>query len=242
MGQTAQARLDAADNDGSVLERLTDEIAVDRDGSIGAVPLLATGSVGVAVAAVLVHRIVVDHGVHVAGTDEKAQARLAKHGDASGVGPVGLADDAHLVAMCIEHAADDGHAKTGVVHIGVAADVDKVALVPAARIHVGAADGEELVAARAPGACGRCWGMRGVPTMRLTSALLLLAQFGVLTALVVLSVLRLFCHDPSRCLYAARNCNQSFWDGAKKTGGVHELADRRVDVGVVCFQTVYPCV
>ena len=53
--------------------------------------------------------------------------------------------------------------------------------------------------------------------------LLLLALFALLTALVVLSVLRLFCHDPSRCLYAARNCNQSFWDGAKKTGGVHEL-------------------
>lgn len=40
-------------------------------------------------------------------------------------------------------------------------------------------------------------------------------------------------------MYAARNCNQSFWDGAKKTGGVHELADWRVDVIVVCFQTVY---
>ena len=72
--------------------------------------------------------------------------------------------------------------------------------------------------------------------------LLLLAALGMLAVLVVLSVLRLFCHDPSRCLYAARNCNQSFWDGAKKTGGVHELADRRVDAGAaptVCFQTVY---
>ena len=47
----------------------------------------------------------------------------------------------------------------------------------------------------------------------LTAALLLLALSALLTALVVLSVLRLFCHDPSRCLYAARNCNQSFWDG-----------------------------
>lgn len=62
-----------------------------------------------------------------------------------------------------------------------------------------------------------------MPTLHLTAALLLLALFVLLTALVVLSVLRLFCHDPSRCLYAARNCNQSFWDGAKKTGGVHGL-------------------
>ena len=245
VGQTAQARLDAADDDGNVLERLADEVAVDRDGTIGTAPLLATRGIGVGVAAVLGHRIVVDHGVHVAGADEKAQARLAEHGDAGGVGPVGLADDTHLVAVRIEHAADDGHTKTGMVHVGVAADVDKVALVPAARIHIGAADGEELIAAWTPGTDRCCRGMSGVAALGLAATLLLLALFALLTALVVLSVLRLFCHDPSRCLYAARNCNQSFWDGAKKTGGVHELADRRVDAGVgaapaVCFQTVYP--
>ena len=137
MGQATQACLDAADDDGGVLECLADEVAVDRDGTVGAVPLLATGGIGVGVAAVLGHRIVVDHGVHVAGADEKAQARLAEHSDAGGVGPVGLADDAHLVAVRVEDAADDGHAKAGMVHVGVAADVDKVALVPAAFLHIG---------------------------------------------------------------------------------------------------------
>ncbi len=244
VGQATQACLDAADNDGSVLERLADEVTVDRDGSVGTVPLLATGGIGVGVAAVLGHRIVVDHGIHVAGTDEKAQTRLAEHRDAGGVSPVGLADNAHLVAVRVEHAADDGHTKARVVHVGVAADVDKVALVPTARIHVGATDGEELIAARAPGAGGCCRGMSGVAALGLAATLLLLAALGMLAVLVVLSVLRLFCHDPSRCLYAARNCNQSFWDGAKKTGGVHGLADRRVDACVgaapaVCFQTVY---
>ena len=244
VGQAAQARLDAADDDGGVLERLADEVAVDRDSSVGTAPLLAAGGIGVGVAAVLGHRIVVDHGVHVAGTDQKAQARLTEHSDAGGVGPVGLADDAHLVAVRVEDAADDGHAKAGMVHVGIAADVDKVALVPAARIHVGTTDGEEFIAARTPGAGGRRLGMLGAGDrgLRLAAALLLLALFALLSALAVLSVLRLFCHDPSRCLYAARNCNQSFWDGAKKTGGVHGLADRRVDAGAVpavCFQTVY---
>ena len=212
MGQAAQARLDAADDDGDVLKRLADEVAVDRDGTIGTAPLLATRGIGVGVAAVLGHRIVVDHGVHVAGADEKAQAWLAKHRDAGGVGPVGLTDNAHFVAVRVEDAADDGHTKARVVHVGVAADVDKVALVPAACIHVGAADGEELIAARSPGAGGRRLGMLGAGDrgLRLAAALLLLALFALLTALVVLSVLRLFCHDPSRCLYAARNCNQSF--------------------------------
>ena len=156
MGQATQACLDTADNDGGILEGLADEVAVDRDGAIGTAPLLATGGIGVGVAAVLGYRIVVDHGVHVAGADEKAQPRLAEHGDAGGVGPVGLADDAHLVAVRVEDAADDGHAKAGMVHVGVAADVDKVTLVPAARIHVGATDGEELIAAWTPRTRGRC--------------------------------------------------------------------------------------
>lgn len=196
VGQAAQACLDAADDDGSVLKRLADEVAVDRDGTIGTAPLFATRGIGVGVAAVLGHRIVVDHGVHVAGADEKAQARLAKHGDAGGVGPVGLADDAHLVAVRVEDAADDGHTKAGMVHVGVAADVDKVALVPAARIHIGAADGEELIAAWTPGTDRCCRGMSGVAALGLAAALLLLALFALLTALVVLSVLRLFATIP----------------------------------------------
>lgn len=45
VGQAAQACLDATDNDGSVLERLTDKVAVDRDGTIGTAPLLAAGGI-----------------------------------------------------------------------------------------------------------------------------------------------------------------------------------------------------
>ena len=117
VGQAAQACLDAADDDGGVLERLADEVAVDRDGAIGSVSLFTARGVGIGVATMLGHRVVVDHGVHVAGADEKAQARFAEHRDAGGVGPVGLADDAHFVAVRVEHAADDGHTKAGVVHV-----------------------------------------------------------------------------------------------------------------------------
>lgn len=38
VGQAAQACLDAADDDGGILKRLTDEVAVDRDGTIGTAP------------------------------------------------------------------------------------------------------------------------------------------------------------------------------------------------------------
>ena len=88
------------------------------------------------------------------------------------------------------------------INIGIAADIDEVALVPAARVHVGTADGEELVAARTPGAGGCGLGMLGVGVARglgFAVLLLLLALLALLAALVVLSVLRLFCHGPSRC-------------------------------------------
>ena len=41
------------------------------------------------------------------------------------------ADDAYAVARVLEHAGDDRHAEARVVHIGVAADVDEIAPVPA---------------------------------------------------------------------------------------------------------------
>ena len=70
--QAAQARLDAADDDGLVLERAADEVAVDRDGAVGPRARDAAGGVGVLVSRFLVHGVVVDHRVHVAGRDEEA--------------------------------------------------------------------------------------------------------------------------------------------------------------------------
>ena len=141
VGQAAQARLDASDDEGRVLVGAADQVAVDRDRVVGARARDAAGGVGVRVPAVLSDRVMVDHGVHVAGGHKKAQTRLAQDLDACGVAPVGLADDAHAVTVRLEHSGDDGHAKAGVVHIGVSADVDEVALIPAAGLHVRAGYG-----------------------------------------------------------------------------------------------------
>ena len=64
--KAAQARLDAADDDGHMLEALADEVAVDAHGAVGAQTRLAAGRVGVGGAAFLVGGVVVDHRVHVA--------------------------------------------------------------------------------------------------------------------------------------------------------------------------------
>ncbi len=94
-------------------------------------------------AALLVHRVVVHHGVHVARRHEETQARLAEHGDALGVAPIGLGDEAHLVAVGLQHARDDGGAEGGVIHVGVARDIDEIELVPAAFVGLGPRGGQE---------------------------------------------------------------------------------------------------
>ena len=149
VGEAAQRRLDAAKHDGHVLVRAANEVAVDHVRVVGAQAHLATGGVEVLGATVLCHGVVVDPRVHVATAHEKRQAWLAQDGDACGVAPVGLRDDAHLVAVRLQHARDDGAGKRGVVNVGVAAHKDEVALVPAARLHVLARDGEKGQAVRA---------------------------------------------------------------------------------------------
>ena len=143
VGKPAQACLDAADDDGGVLEALADEVAVHAHRAVGAKACLAAGGVGVARAALLVGRVVVHHRVHVARRHEEAQARLAEHRDALGVAPVGLGDDAHRVAEGREHPRDDGRAEGRVVHVGVARHIHEVELVDAAVLEVLRGGGQE---------------------------------------------------------------------------------------------------
>ena len=168
VGKAAQARLDAAQHDGGVLVRAADEVGVDHAGVVGARPHDAPGGVEVLAAAALGYGVMVDHGVHVAGGDQEGQAGLAQDGNALGVVPVRLANHAHLEAVGLQGARDDGHAKAGVVHVGVSADVDEVALLPAAGLHVGAADGEKRLARGTGGVCGRV-GLAGCVRARLAA-------------------------------------------------------------------------
>ncbi len=122
------------------------EVAVDHHGVVGSLACDTTGGVGVLATAVFSYRIVVDHGIHIAGGDQKPQARLTEYLDGGRVTPIGLRDEAHLVAMRFEYTADDGSTKGGVIHVGVAVDVHEITLLPAARIHVGARNGQKRLA------------------------------------------------------------------------------------------------
>ena len=140
MCKPAKARFDAADDDRLAAVGAADEVAVDRYGVIGPLAHHAAGGIGVGFPVGFGDGIVVDHRVHIAAHDEKAQARLAEGIDRSGILPVGLRDDADLIARVLEHARDDRVAKRRMIDIAVADDVDKVALLPSAPLHIGAAD------------------------------------------------------------------------------------------------------
>jgi hypothetical protein len=83
----------------------------------------------------------IDHGVHISGGDEEAKTRLAVNLYALRIAPVGLADQGDAVAAGLQQAADDRSAEALVVHVGVAADIDKVGPVNAVRYEVLFADG-----------------------------------------------------------------------------------------------------
>ena len=148
MREPPKACLNAADDDGGFFVALTDQIAVDRHGVVRALSGDAAGRVCVSFPVAAGDGIVVHHRVHVAAADQKAEPGLAQDGDGIGVFPVRLGDDADLVAVGPQNARDDRVSKRRMVNVRVADDIDKVALRPAAAVHIRLIDGQKF--------CHRC--------------------------------------------------------------------------------------
>ena len=81
MPQAAETCLNAADEDGCMPVALADEVAVDDRRVIRALPADTAGGKGVGFPMVMGNSIVVDHGVHIAASNEKAKPRLPQGGD-----------------------------------------------------------------------------------------------------------------------------------------------------------------
>ncbi len=138
-----ERRLDAADHDRHVLVRLPGALRVHDHAAVGPRAGHAVRGVGVVAADAAVRGVAVHHRIHVAAGDAEEQVRLAQAHEVAGRVPVGLGDDADAEALRLEHAADDGHAEAGVVHVGVARDDDDVAGIPAERVHLRPRRGQE---------------------------------------------------------------------------------------------------
>ena len=149
MRDAAQAALNAAEHDGGVREGLAAALAVNDGRAIRSLAAHITRGVGVVAADFAVRRVAVDHGIHVAAGHAPKQIGFAQRLESFGAGPVGLSDDADPKALVFQHAPDHGHAKAGVVHIGITRDQHDVATVPAQLGHFGPAHWQKRGRAKA---------------------------------------------------------------------------------------------
>ena len=143
MGDAPQRRLDAANDDGRIRKSFPTTLGIDNDGAIRSSAAFSAGSVGIVMAQPAVRRVAVDHGVHVAGGHAIEKVWLAKPAEILRVLPVRLGDEPDAESLRLEQAANDRHAETGVVYIGVAGDEDDVAGIPAKRLHLLPRHGQE---------------------------------------------------------------------------------------------------
>ena len=142
--QSAQTRLHTADDDGGLLIGLSDQIAIDDRGIVRALADGAAGGIGVKLSAVLEDGIVIDHGIHIAAHDQKPVFGLAQRFDGLRVLPIRLRDDANLIARVLKYPGNNGMAEGGMIHIGVADHIDKVALLPVVLAHLRLVHGEKI--------------------------------------------------------------------------------------------------
>jgi len=113
-----------------------DDVCVNHHSTIGSLSAIAFRTVGVIGSQPALGSIMIHHGVHISRADAKKQSRSAKCHEIRVVMPIRLSDDAYLESGCFQAPRDDGHAKGGMVYIGISADEDDVAGRPSTGIQI----------------------------------------------------------------------------------------------------------
>ena len=144
MRKTPEARLDAADDDRHAAVCLPHTVRINDRCAVRALPRFAAGRVSVARAALFRGGVMVHHGIDVSRADEERKARPAKAAELLRAVPVRLGDDAHRIAVALQHAADDRRAETRMIHVCVADDVYEIKLPDAARGKLLSRGGQEF--------------------------------------------------------------------------------------------------
>ena len=136
MGKAAKRRFKPADDYRYIAVDLSYFIAIDYDGSVGSKADLAAGAVSVRRAALLGDGIVSDHRVDIAAADKEAEPWSAEAGEILIAAPIGLSKECDFETRILKHPRDYGRAEAGVVDISVAADIDKIRLLPSPLEHI----------------------------------------------------------------------------------------------------------
>ena len=135
MSHSSKGCLYSTDDDWCLLIEMTDEVTIDGNRTIRPLSCLSSRRICILMAPLFIHGVVIDHGIHITGRNQKAKTRLTKHINTPVILPVRLTDHSNRISVCPEHPTDDGRAKARMVHIGVSADVDKVHLRKASLLH-----------------------------------------------------------------------------------------------------------
>ena len=101
MSQPSQTRLNPTQNNGGMLVRSPDQIAIYDDCPVGTKSHLTAGGIGIFLSVLFRNGIVIDHGVHIAGRHKKSQPGLSENLDTLRVFPVRLGNDSHRITMTL---------------------------------------------------------------------------------------------------------------------------------------------
>ena len=135
MGKPPEARLNSADQDGNLLIGLADQVAVDYGSVVRALAHDPARGKCVRFPVVAGDGIVVHHGIHIAAGHQKGKPGLSEYIDGFRILPVRLRNDAHTVAVMLQHPADDGMTEGGMVYVGIPNHIYKIALHPTPGFH-----------------------------------------------------------------------------------------------------------
>ena len=86
----------------------------------GRLPPNASRRIGIVASHPPIRGVAVDHRIHVAAGHAEEQPRRAECGEIRRAVPIRLGDDAHFETLRLEYAADDRHAETRMIYVGIA--------------------------------------------------------------------------------------------------------------------------
>ena len=135
MCHTSEACLNTAQNDGSMFIGLTDQVAVYNSSPVRTKSHLPSRGIGILLSVLLRHSVMIDHGIHISGCNQKSQPGFAEYLYTLFLSPVRLTDDPHFISAAFQQSADNGRTKGRMVHIGIPCHVDKVCLFPSPLFH-----------------------------------------------------------------------------------------------------------
>ena len=143
VGQTAQAGLYPANNDGEALPTRADGTDIRNTDAIRTFPAKPSGRIPVVASRLSGARIVVDHGIDIPAAYENRQSRPAHFFKAFRLGEVRLCNDPDAKTFCLNESGNKAYRKGRVVDVGVGRDKKEIKRIPPAPGHILTRHGKE---------------------------------------------------------------------------------------------------